>query len=68
MHPIQEPYSVMNEDDGLEGIMHTWCWVGVGLWINCGEPCSTWLVLHDISSRLEMVFFFKSYFNVTLLL
>ena len=67
MHPIQEPYSVMNEDDGLEGIMRTWCWVGVGLWINCGEPCSTWLVLHDISSRLEMVFF-KSYFNVTLLL
>ena len=57
----------MNEDDGLEGIMRTWCWVGVGLWINCGEPCSTWLVLHDISSRLEMVFF-TSYFNVTLLL
>ena len=33
MHPIQEPYSMVNEDDGLEGIMRTWCWVGVGLWI-----------------------------------
>ena len=33
-----------NEDDGLEGIMCTWGWVGGGLWINCGEPCNTWLV------------------------
>ena len=32
---------------------------GVGLWINCGEPCNSWLVLHDISNQLEMVFFLK---------
>ena len=47
------------------------CAPGVGLELGCGlivESLATLgLYLHDISSRLEMVFFFKSYFNVTLL-
>ena len=25
--------------------------------VDCGEPCNTWFVLHDIFSTLEMVFF-----------
>ena len=47
------------------------CAPGVGLELGCGlmvESVATLgLYLHDISSRLEMVFFLKSYFNVTLL-